>query len=281
MSRVCILTDSSAQFSTPNFQGHELVTVLPLNILFKDKLYQDGAELSIKHLPISARGGSELRVLPPDRETLRTSLMALGEVYENILIILLSAHLNPATAAVEQIIASIHCPAHTYLIDSQSMGVGLGLLVEEVAAAALEEMEISTILHLTYNLIPRVYTIFCTQNLSYLHNLGQLDPAQALVGELMGIIPFFVMEGGRMLPIQKARNPRALVDIFHNFITEFSALRHIALIYGAPFFTNEAHLLRERILNEFPNIPLIDQVMNFATAAMLGPRSLGVVTMIN
>ena len=49
-------------------------------------------------------------------------------------------------------------------------------------------------------LIPHVYTIYCTQNLTYLSHSGQIDPAQALVGEIMGVTAFFIMERGGDYP---------------------------------------------------------------------------------
>jgi fatty acid-binding protein DegV len=110
-------------------------------------------------------------------------------------------------------------------------------------------------------LIPHVYTIFCNQSLSYLQLSGQLDPAQALVGEMLGITPFFILENGRLTPVQKARSTRHLVDTFHEFITEFIHLKHIALLQGLPPFINEARALHERIQENFPTTPFSEHIL--------------------
>jgi fatty acid-binding protein DegV len=129
-------------------------------------------------------------------------------------------------------------------------------------------------------LIPRVYTIYCTQSLTYLSHSGQLDQAQALVGEMMGVTAFFLMEHGSLIPVQKARNARNMVDIFEEFISEFGDLRHIAMIQGVPPFSGEIRSLRERIQVMYPDTPYSEHLMGAAVATMLGPRSLGLVTMI-
>jgi DegV family protein with EDD domain len=281
MSRICILTDSTAQFTSPDFPGHELVSVLPLRVRLGEKVYTDSGELSIDRLPISARNGLNPKVFPPDPEAFRSALEDLGHTYDDILIILLSAQLNPTVAEAYEMAATIHTSANMHIIDSQTITVGLGLLIQEAAEAALNGTSIVEIKSSLHKLIPRIYTIFCTQSLTYLYYSGQLDPAQALVGEMLGVMPFYVMEYGRLMPIQKARSARNMVEIFNDFILEFGELTHIALVQGMPSYTSEVSILRERIHMEFPNTPFSEHRLGASAAALLGPRSMGIVTLIS
>lgn len=280
MSRVCILTDSSAQFTEPDFAGQELVTVLPLRIRLSGKLYTDNPSLSINLLPASARNGLNPKVLPPDPERFKHTLEELGHSYDDILVILLSAQLNPTVAEAYEIAANTHTAANTHIIDSQTITVGLGLLVQIAAEAALNKVDAAGIKYLLQRLIPHIYSVYCTQSLTYLYYSGQLDPAQALVSEMLGITPFFVIESGRLVPIQKARSARNMVDIFHEFILEFGDLTHIALVQGVSPFASDSRILRERIQAEFPDTPYSEHPLGIAVASILGPRSLGLVTMI-
>jgi fatty acid kinase fatty acid binding subunit len=280
MSRICILTDSTAQFTYPDFPGHELVSVLPLRIRLSGKIYVDGNDLTIHRLPFSTRNGLDPKVLPPDADMFRYALEVLGHSFEDIIVILLSSQLNPTVAEAYKVVAAVHTSANTHIIDSQSITVGLGLLVQMAAKAALNGASVPDIKRLLHNLIPNIYTIYCTQSITYLFYSGQLDPAQALVGEMLGVMPFFVMERGRLVPIQKARSTRNMVEIFHDFILEFGELAHIAVIQGMPPFFNEVRALRDRILNEFPGTPYSEHQLGVAAGSILGPRSLGVVTMI-
>lgn len=280
MPQVCILTDSSIQFTSSSYPGHELVSVLPMRIQLNQQFYRDGIDLTLQMLPFSAKNGVDPRVLPPDQGELYQALDALGREYEHILVILLSASLNPSIATSHDICRSLHNSASIHIIDSQATSVGLGLIVQAAAEAARENMGIAEIKRMLNWLIPHIYTIYCTQSLTYLSYSGQVDPAQAIVGELMGITAFFIMERGRLIPVQKARNARNMVDIFEEFIMEFSDLRHIAMIQGVPPFAPEIRALRERIHERYPNTPYSEHLMGAAVATMLGPRSLGLVTLI-
>ncbi len=280
MPQVCILTDSSIQFTSSSFPGHELVSVLPMRVQLNQQFYRDGIDLTLQMVPFSAKNGVNPRVFPPDQEELCLALDALGKEYEHILVILLSASLNPSIASAQSICKSVHSSAGIHIIDSQATSVGLGLIVQAAAEAAREDMGIAEIKRMLNWLIPHVYTIYCTQSLTYLSHSRQIDPAQALVGEIMGVTAFFIMEHGRLIPVQKARNARNMVDIFEEFILEFGDLRYIAMIHGVPPFAAEIRALRERIHERYPDTPYSEHLMGAAVATMLGPRSLGLVTLI-
>jgi DegV family protein with EDD domain len=280
MPQVCILTDSSIQFTSFTFPGHELVSVLPMRIELKQQLYTDGVDLTLQMLPLSAKDGVNPHVLPPSPEELRLSLDTLSKEYDHVLVILLSARLNSSIASAYEVCKDLHSSAGVHIIDSQATSVGLGLIVQAAAEAAWSGVGIAEIKRMLNRLIPRVYTIYCTQSLTYLSHSGQLDQAQALVGEMMGVTAFFLMEHGSLIPVQKARNARNMVDIFEEFIMEFAELHHIAMIQGAPLFSGEIRSLRERIHEMYPDTPYSEHHMGAAVATMLGPRSLGLVTMV-
>ena len=278
--QVCIVTDSSIQFTSASFAGQELVSVLPLRIELNQKLYLDGIDLTQQMLPASAKNGANPRVLPPDPDELRLALETLSKAYDHVLVILLSAQLNSSVASAYEICQDLHSSASVHIIDLQATSVGLGWIVQAAAEAAWEGMGIAEIKHLLNGWLPRVYTIYCTQSLTYLSHSGQLDRAQGLVGEMMGVTAFFLMEHGSLIPVQKARNARNMVDIFEEFILEFGDLHHIAMIQGTPLFSGEIGSLRERIYERYPDTPYSEHIMGAAVASMLGPRSLGLVTIV-
>lgn len=279
--RVCILTDSTAQFPSPAFPGHELVNVVPLHIQLGEQTYTDGKDLKAANLPASTRINSNPQVLPPTSDEFRQTFVSLARKYNEIITILISAHLNPAISYAQEAAATVRGPASIHIIDSQTTAVGLGLLVQAAAEAAQNGATSIRISRLIRGLIPRVYTVFCVQSLTYLYHSGHIDPAQAIVGEMLGVTPFFILENGRLVPIQKVRSPRHLVDILHEFIAEFGNLKHIAIVQGVPPFEQEARNLKERINGDFPCTSFSEHTMGAALATILGPRSLGVVAMEN
>jgi DegV family protein with EDD domain len=278
MPGVCILTDSTAQFTAASFAGQELVSIIPLHIQYKNQSYVDGKELKITDLPQSSRSPSSPVAQPPSPEEFRQAIQHLGNNYDEIIAILLAPNLNRALANAQE---AIHLMgwAPVTLINSQTTGVGLGLLVQAAAEAAQEGASGLEIKRYMHNLVSHIYTIFCVQSLTYLSKTGHLDMAQAIVGEMLGVFALFLLENGNLVPVQKARNVRHLADLMHEFVFEFGDLKHIALDRGVIFFENEARSLRERIGNDFPTTPYSEHIIGTALACILGPRSIGLVAM--
>lgn len=281
MSKTYILTDSTAQFPNPIFPGHELIGIIPHHIELDGVTYTDGKDIKAANLPVSAARAPALKAIPPSADDFRAAFSNMGKRYDDVIAITISSHLNETFQKAVQAAESTHGPAKYHVIDSQTTAVGLGLLVQLAAQAAAEGLNSDQINRLVRGMIPKVYTVFCVQSLTYLYQSGHLDPAQAIVGEMLGITPFFIMEGGRLVPIQKVRNPRHLVDLLHEFVSEFGSLKHIAFLQGSPPMEQEARSLRERLNGDFPGTSISEHHIGAALAAIIGPRSFGVVAMEN
>jgi DegV family protein with EDD domain len=279
MSRVCILTDSTAQFPSLVFPGYELVNIISMHVRMNNQIYTDGKDLRAANLPTSTRNSITIQTLAPTPEEFQQMFASLGQKYHEIVVILISSHLSPAFANAQEAANAGKGSALIHVIDSQTTAVGLGLLVQVAARAAQNGDTGMRINRLVRGILPRIYSVFCIQNLTYLYQSGYLDPAQAVVGEMLGIMPFFILENGRLVPIQKVRNPRHLVDILHEFISEFTELKHIALVQGIPPFEQEVRNLKDRLNGSYPTASFSEHTLGAALAAIIGPHSLGLFTM--
>jgi len=278
-SRVCILTDSTAQFTSAHFPGQELVKVIPLQIHFNGKHYPDSRDLKLKDLPITIYDASHPRLIPPTSDDFRQAYLSLEEEFDEIITVLLSANLSPSIVNAKEAATSLLGKVSLQIIDSRSIGVGLGLLVQTIAEALHNGVSSLEVHLLASNLIRHLYSFFCVQSLTYLCRTAHLDPAQALVGEMLGIIPVIILENGRLMPIQKAHSPRQMVDLLYEFVSEFGALQHITLIKGTISFDQGTRHIRERISEIFPTTSYSEHTLDIALACMLGPCSLGLVAL--
>jgi DegV family protein with EDD domain len=274
MSQIGILTDSTALLNN-SFTGHDHVSVVPLRVRTEKAIYSD----SLDHKQTSQIFKSDGRLpvtLPPTIEDFCNAFRTLSSKYSVILTILLSGQLNPAVTIAREAASRIKGPSTIHIIDSQTIAAGLGFLVQAAAEAAQQGENAHRINSLVRGLISHVYTVFCLQSFSYLANSGQLDPAQAMIGEMLGIIPFYIMEGGRLIPIQKARSNRHLVDMLHEFVAEFDNLREVAIVQGFPPYEQEARNLRDRLLQDISPNSIKEYHLSQASLSLLGPHSLGV-----
>lgn len=262
MSRLCILTDNTAQFPRPNFPGRERVFVLPLSL-------EPAAPGSVS-LP---------RLLPPAPQSFLQAFGLLGREYDSILAVMLSARLHPAAEVARK--AAVIYPNHARIqvIDSQTTSAGLGMLVEVAAEAAAAGASLADAEERVRAAIRRVYMLLCIPELTSLERLGLLNHTQALVGEIIGLAPVLAMEDGGLTPLGKARTPRALLETLEEFMSEFSHPAHVALLRGASQTTLRTRPLRDFLRERFPDTSYSEHPLNPALTALFGAQALGLAVM--
>ena len=279
MPHTCIITDSSASFTKPVFTGQEHVTILPHSIQVNDHFIPDGKDLSIYNS--SSQIIQPPLSFPPSIDAFRSAYTELGMKYKEIVVILISSHLSQAVANAQSASQTCKTPANIFIIDSLNTAVGLGLLVQAAAEFAHRGYSGLEINRLIRGMVNHIYSVFCIPDLSHLYRAGLIDPAQAIVGEMLGIIPFFTLENGRLVHTQKIRSPRHLVDIMYEFVAEFENLRYLALLQGIITFEQESRNLRDRINQNVRATPLCEHTLSLALATILGPHCIGLVAMEN
>lgn len=276
MNSICILTDSTAQFTKPTFPGRNFVHVVSLNVALDAHVLPDNQELKAGDLPISAyQIPPHLHI--PGVEEFRELFVKLADDYRTIVAILLSSSLCAAVDNAQRAADLVRGRVNVQVIDSQSTSVGLGFLVQMAAEAVENRAPVLEVERLVRGVVPHIYSVYCIPSLSFLSNAGFIDHSQAMVGEMLGIMPIFSFEEGRLTPLEKARNSRHLVDFFQEFIDEFSDLYHISLIQSIPALPHEGKALREHALANFPRTPFSEHPINLSLAALIGPRSIGVI----
>jgi DegV family protein with EDD domain len=268
MSNVCILTDSTAQFVRPGFPGHERVYIIPFNLQTVtprlDGLQPSGA-------------GSQLRLLPPTPQDFIHYYDHLGRRYDTILVLTLSSLLNPAMQNALSACMQYSNNTTVEVLDSQMVGLGLGMIVQVAAGAAARGASLAEIQHEVRIAIPHIYILFCIPQLLYLARAGHLASSQALVGEMMSMLPIFTLEEGRLVPSEKVRTPRHLFEAFQDFMTEFESPTHIALLHGVSQHTLRIRPLRQYLQEVFPEVPFSEHSIQPHLAALLGPQCIGLV----
>jgi DegV family protein with EDD domain len=277
MGSICILTDSSAQFPQLGFAGRNDVRVMPFDIEFNGKLYEEGQNLHTNDLPASANEESHPRLIAPPREKFEELYLNLTTHYQDILVILTSASLNPAFQNAHEAAEAVKGRARVSVVDSQTTSVGLGLLVQTASEAIARGQPAADVERLVRSLIPRIYMMICVPGLSWLYHAGFVDQAQAFVGEMLALMPIFTLEEGQISAVEKVRNARSLVDFMQEFVCEFDDLQHIAFIQSVPALSHEARMMREHAQNCFPQTPFSEHNINLPLATLVGPRSVGLV----
>ncbi len=275
MRGVGIITDASAQFLSPNFTGNDRVHTLPLHIHWQGQSFSPH-QSDLQHaLPTSLLHHSE----PPTLQTPSVSeivsfLTPLIPYYDGLLLLPMSNSTTPLFQTAVQAANQVTKGYPIYVVDTQTFGIGLGWLVQAAAQMASSGASIFEILSHVRNMVSRIYTTMCVQSLTYLYHSGFLDPAQAIIGEMLDLCPIFVLEEGRLAPLHKARSPRHLLDLLQEFTNEFNALQSIVIAHHPHHFHREANNLRDRLSNDGKQRLVQITQTDSVTTTLFGPRAL-------
>lgn len=279
MTTSCIVTDSSAQFTQPGLPGKQCLKVLQHGLW--NIAEQRSALPKVGDFPKSITAEFHPQIFSPSDDEIFELISSSLPLFDEIYILLLSKEISPLYEKLEKIAATLHGRANLHLIDSQNTSAGLGLLVQYAASLISKGLPADEVEKSIRLMVPHIYTVFCTPSLSYLHNAGILDIGQATVGDLMGLFPLFVLEDGKVNPLQKVKNMRSVMEYFIEFVDEFDDLAHIALIQPTTPIQSESKVLHQHINEFFEETTYTEHSINAFTASLLGPRGFGMAVMEN
>lgn len=273
MSSICIVSDSTALFPNPVFKGRSQVQLLPA---VWQGAVPDSERLKAADFAESLQNAEAPLLATPSQAEFEAVFRALGAKYDGVLAILHSSKFSPASINAQEAAQALIGNVPVRVVDSHTATLGLGLIVQAAASAAEDGTPLNELDLYARSLVPKIYGMLCIPGLTYLHRAGTVNPSQAWVGEYLDILQVFTLDDGELVPTQKARNARHLVDILVEFLSEFFDLEQIAIMQGAPPFEQETRGLRERLNEERPGIPISEQIINAPFASLIGPHSLGV-----
>jgi DegV family protein with EDD domain len=274
MNNVCIITDSTAQFTqVPNANRNVVVVPMMSEI---NGLILDADEIKpMSSLPQRASISMRPQLVSPSAEKIYEIMAAKAHSNDAILGIFMSSHLNQIYTRAEEAASALRGGKKIQIIDSQTTSLGLGFLVEAASEAAAQGKSLEEIEQLVRNLSNHIYGIISVAGPSYLYSNNFIDLGQAIVSEILGLYPIFAIEEGRLSPIEKVRNYRNSIILFQEFIDEFDHLSRISYLQSSPAGNNEVHILRDHAREYFPKTPFSSHAINLSLATLLGPRSIG------
>lgn len=190
-----ITSDSTCDLSPELLERYQ-VTLLPLCVNLGDQTYYDGDDITPAQIfdHVSKTGQ-----LPTTSATNISTYMdffaPLAEQYEAVIHINIgsgfsSCHQNARLAAEEM--------DNVYVIDSENLSTGQGLLVIEAAIAAQRGDKAEDIVAMLKDTVGRIDTSFVVDKLDYLVKGGRCSSAAALGANLLNLKPCILLADGKM-----------------------------------------------------------------------------------
>lgn len=278
MGNVKIVTDSSCDIP-PEIVKELRIEVVPMNIHFGTETFYEGVTMSSDQF--YTRLIREAPAVMP-----KTSQPAPGAFHEayvraakesrDIISIHVSAALsgtyNSALTAARRMNESKE--AHITVIDSRTASMCLGWTVMAAAEAAARGEQYAEILNLVLDMLPRLHIPSMLETLEYIRYGGRIGKAQAFIGTLLNVKPILGIEGGEVIPIEKARTKGKALERLVSITRQYAPFEDIAVLHTHSPATAEEVV---QLLAPFhPREQIIVSQTCAAIGAHVGPGAIGV-----
>ncbi len=210
-----ITTDSTCDLPAKLLERHN-ITAFPLGVVKGGRLYHDGVDIRTADIAAHVDAGGELATTNAvNAADYETAFRRMAEKYDAIIHINIGSGFScccqNAKLAAEEI-------PEVYVVDSENLTIGTGMMVLAAAEAAEAGKSVSEILDLLEDLAPRIETSFVLDRLDYMKKGGRCSAVTALGANLLKLHPCVEVIDGKMSVTKKYRG--AIAKVVADYVQE-------------------------------------------------------------
>ena len=277
MSKVRIVTDSSAHFLNPDLIERYQIEVVPLTITLGTRAFREGVDLDAEtFFRLASDDTATATITAPSVEDFAEVYSRLNRETDQIISLHLSRQMGAVWDHARAGARTLLGRCEIAVIDSMTISAGLAMLVQTAARTAETGASLDEVVRLVRGMLPRVYSVFYVENLDYLRHNGLLSEAQSILGTMLNIKPFLTIEEGELISMEKVRTQTQAIDKLVEFVIEFAELEDLVILQNSPYPTEQTRLLQERLAAEFPHHAFPSMLYGPSLATLIGLDGMGV-----
>ena len=235
MRKVAVITDSTCCLPTELVEKYD-ISLVPIYIVYKDKSYRDGVDISPGEVYTIMRRRKDLPTTStPSAGDFLDAYREASQKAESILCITLtslqSKVFEAATVAKEQ--AKEVSPKTTIeVLDSRAVAGALGFIVLEAARAADRGADLTQVGNVARTMMGKVCLLAMVDTLYYLARTGRIARAAAWAGSLLDMKPVVehIPAIGETMPVARPRTKAKAVQIMLKLMAEKVGNRTVHVI---------------------------------------------------
>ena len=197
--RIAISVESTNDLSKELLQKYD-IKVIPYHITLGNKSFLDGEMLTEDLFNYV----DETKTLPKTNAINEFEFIdyfqSIKKEYDAVIHISLSSELSSSCANAKRASQSVE---NVFVIDSQSLSTGIGLLAIYARELEMEGLEPSIIVHKVQERIAKLQVSFVIERLDYLHKGGRCNLLSLLGATIFKIRPRIVVKDGKMTSDKK------------------------------------------------------------------------------
>lgn len=271
---VRVVTDSAADIP-PDLVRALNITVVPLNLLVGDDVYQEGVDMDADTFYREVLPGP---VLPT---TAQPTAGAFAEVYQalaretnEIISIHISTKLSGTCQSALLGRRSAPQGCRIEVVDSQHLSMAQGLLVLVAARAAREGERLDAVVRRVQDALPRVHIYAVLDTLEYLRKGGRIGLLQAFLGSVLNVKPIISFRDGVPCPLDRVRTRARALDRLYELTQQIKGICDMAVMHNTT--PGDATALADRLAHGYPREKMLMARVGPVLGTHVGPGALGV-----
>lgn len=210
MNPIQIVTDSMIDLPKDMIEAHNIV-VVPLTIIFDDKEYRDGIDLTNIQFYEKL---SQAKELP---KTSQVTPNAFMEVFKKSLeegkdILCINGSSKASGTHQSAVLAKNSLDSERiHVFDTMGLSLGGGMYVYEAIKMMADGKNLEEIMKGLHDMKLKVDHIFTVDTLEYLKKGGRLNPMKATIATMLNIKPILTVEEGLVESLDKVRGSKKVI----------------------------------------------------------------------
>jgi len=218
---VAVVTDSTAYL--PSGAAALLgVQVVPLQVIVGGVVRAEGEEVGPSEVAAVLHRGQSVSTSRPSPSLFAAAYhRAFAAGATSIVSVQLSAAMSGTVDAAR--LAAADVGGDIRVIDSRSVGMGMGFAVLAAADAAVAGADVRAVVETVTQTLGRTQAIFYVDTLEYLRRGGRIGAARALVGSALAVKPLLCLRDGRIEPLERVRTASRAIARLEELVVAMAA----------------------------------------------------------
>ncbi|MFB0559025.1 MAG: DegV family protein [Dehalococcoidales bacterium] len=271
---VKVVTDSLSDVTSDIAQTLG-ITVVPLTVSFGRESFLDRITMTTDEFyhRLTHDAAWPTTTQPPPGDFVEV-YNKLAKETDEILVITLSTKLSGTYQSALNAKGMVEKQCRIEVIDSETVVMGLGLIVIAAAKAAQAGTNLDGLADLVRRAMSRSHAVMLFDTLKYLAKGGRIGKAQGLLGSLLSVKPILTIRDGEVSPLTRMRSRAAGMDYLYNFVASISKIEELAVEHATT--PDDADNLVERLSSLFPKERIYRSTVSPVVGTYAGPGVLSV-----
>ncbi|MBM4764213.1 DegV family protein [Bacillus sp. B15-48] len=276
---VKIIADSACDLPIQFFEKND-VTMIPLKVLIDNNEYEDQKTIQPNEVYNQIRNGKHPKTSQPSQLAFKEAFVEIAKSKQPGIYIAFTSELSgtyQTAVMVHEQVKEEYPDIDLTIVDTKCASLGFGLVVMEAVRMAKNNATKEEILSDIRFRCLHMEHLFTVDDLDYLAKGGRLSKASAFLGGILNIKPLLNVEDGKLVPIEKIRGKKKLLNRMIELMKERGNQMEsqiIGISHGDDLTT--ANEMKEKIVQAFQPKEVVITSVGATIGSHTGPGTIAI-----